>query len=78
MFKFQIFPCNIHGENPKNPLSELCEKENRANLTRTDEEIKYMYIWISNGYYYKIRGGGDRRDESYVRGRGDGRGCDRL
>ena len=24
--KFQIFPCNIHGEIPKNLLSELCEK----------------------------------------------------
>ena len=23
-----VFPLSIHGENPKNPLSELCEKEN--------------------------------------------------
>ena len=26
---FRFFPCSIHVENPKNPLSELCEKENR-------------------------------------------------
>ena len=25
---FQIFPCSIHGEIPKNPLSELREKKN--------------------------------------------------
>ena len=26
LYKFQNFPCSIHGEIPKNPLSELCEK----------------------------------------------------
>ena len=25
---FRFFPCSIHGEIFKNPLSELCEKEN--------------------------------------------------
>ena len=30
--KFQIFPCSIHGEIPKIPLSELCEKRNRQYL----------------------------------------------
>ena len=25
---FRFFPCSIHGEIPKNPLSELCEKRN--------------------------------------------------
>ena len=32
--KFQIFPCSIHGEIPKNPLSDLYEKGNSSNLIR--------------------------------------------
>ena len=29
---FQIFPCSIKGEIPKNPLSELCEKRSNSNF----------------------------------------------
>ena len=29
MCKFQIFPCSIHEEIPKNPLFELCEKRSK-------------------------------------------------
>ena len=44
----------------------------RANLTRTYEENKCMlYIWITEGYYYEIRGEKTHgRDKLSVRGGG--------
>ena len=48
--KFQIFPRSIHGENLKNPLSELCEKENRAKFSYIT--LKFVAKTIGQSYNF--------------------------
>ena len=42
MWKFQIFPRSIHGENPKNLLSELRETENKSRLRCANLYIEFI------------------------------------
>ena len=48
LWKFQIFSCSIHGEIPKTPLPELCEKENRkkGTLQTFQKEKLWNTSWI--------------------------------
>ena len=59
---FQIFPCSIHGELPKNPLSELCEKRNSLSVSMSNnlkvvqicEYRVLVYISIFSGGHLEI------------------------
>ena len=52
MCKFQIFPCSIHREIPKNLLSELCEERN--NFISSDFVIAIRILSQGSSAYNNI------------------------